>query len=247
MTRSSVMKRAEYCALDLSLQAVESRAVLSSQRQKAILGIKRPIRVLIGDNHPMVREGLNTILTRAKDFEVVGQAKDGEEVCCLYDELSPDILLLDLRLPQKDGFEVIAELMTRIPKPMIIVVTSYQTTEKIRRAFAAGVSGYVLKEIEGAELCDTIWRVFRGEFVASPVVASKLVESLARPGLKERELEILQSLCEGKSNKEMAHQHYLSESAIKQYLKSLFRKLGANGRTDAVAIAAKRGLVETIG
>jgi two-component system NarL family response regulator len=208
--------------------------------------MKTEIRILVTDDHPVVRQGLVTILTRQKDIKVVGQAADGEEACELYDKLLPDLLLLDLRMPKKDGLDVIRDLMTRSPKPRIIVMTTYEATEDVRLALTAGAKGYLLKEAEPSQLWDTVRRVFAGESVLPPGVAGKLVTSLAQPELTEREMQVLRRLCAGDSNKEIAQKIYLSESTVKFYVKSLYKKLGATGRTAAVAIATKRGLVRIV-
>ena len=112
------------------------------------------------------------MLTRQKDMRVIGEAKDGEEACQLYDKLLPDILLMDLRMPKKDGLEVITELMSRTPSPLIIVMTTYEATEDIRLALTAGAKGYMLKDTESAQVCDTVRRVFAGESVLPPAVAT---------------------------------------------------------------------------
>jgi DNA-binding NarL/FixJ family response regulator len=201
------------------------------------------IRILIADDHPTFREGLVELLTRQKDMSVIGQARNGEEVCQLYDKLSPDILLLDLRMPKKDGLEVIKDLMSRAPKPRILVMTTYQATEDIRLALTAGAKGYLLKEAEPAQLWDTVRRVFAGELILPPGVSDKLSASLAEPALSQREMQVLRQLCAGDSNKEIAQKIYLCESSVKFHIRNVYKKLRAAGRTAAVAIAARRGLV----
>jgi two-component system NarL family response regulator len=204
------------------------------------------IRILIADDHPIFREGLIELLTRQKDMSVVGEARNGEEVCQLYDELSPDILLLDLRMPKKDGLEVIKDLMSRAPKPRILVMTTYQATEDIRHALTAGAKGYLLKEAEPAQLWDTVRRVFAGELVLPSGVSDKLSASFGEPALSQREMQVLRELCAGDSNKEIAQKIYLCESSVKFHIRNVYKKLGAAGRTAAVAIAARRGLVRII-
>jgi two-component system NarL family response regulator len=204
------------------------------------------IRILIADDHPIFREGLIELLNRQKDMSVIGEARNGEEVCQLYDELSPDILLLDLRMPKKDGLEVIKDLMSRAPKPRILVMTTYQATEDIRHALTAGAKGYLLKEAEPTQLWDTVRRVFAGELVLPPGVSDKLSASFGEPALSQREMQVLRELCAGDSNKEIAQKIYLCESSVKFHIRNVYKKLGAAGRTAAVAIAARRGLVRII-
>jgi two-component system NarL family response regulator len=204
------------------------------------------IRILSGDDHPIARAGLVEVLARQNDMSVVGEASNGEEVCQLYERLSPDVLLLDLRMPKKDGLEVIKDLMTRTPKPRIMVMTTYQATEDVRLALTAGAKGYLLKEAEPPQLRDAVRRVFAGDLVLPPSVAGKLAGCLAQKGLSRREMQVLRQLCAGDSNKEIAQKLYLSESSVKFYAKNLSKKLGAAGRTAAVAIAERRGLVRII-
>ena len=205
--------------------------------------MNKKIRILIADDHPIVREGLVHALNRQNDMCVIAEASNGVEVCQLHDRLSPDVLLLDLRMPGKDGLEVIKELMTRALKPRIVVMTVCQATEDIRLALTAGARGYLLKEAEPDELRDTIRKVFAGDVVLPPAVSSKLAASLAQPQLSAREMQVLRQLCAGDSNKEIAQKIYLSQSTVKFYIRHLYRKLGAVGRSAAIAIAAQRGLV----
>jgi two-component system NarL family response regulator len=201
------------------------------------------IRIVLADDHPVVREGLASIL-KAKDIKVIGQASDGEEACRLYDELSPDILVLDLRMPKKDGLQAVNELMSRIPKPRIIVMTTYEGEEDVRRALSAGAKGYVLKGTKREEILETVRKVYKGEPAISPDVAAKLATSLTRPELSERELQVLQQMAAGKSNKEIGQVIYVSENTVKAHVKSILAKLDAIGRTEAIAIAIKRGLIQ---
>jgi len=201
------------------------------------------IRIVLADDHPVVREGLASIL-EAKDIKVVGQASDGEEACRLYDKLSPDILVLDLRMPKKDGLQAVNELMSRIPKPRIIVMTTYEGEEDVRRALSAGAKGYVLKGTKREEILETVRKVYKGEPAISPDVAAKLATSLTRPELSERELQVLQQMAAGKSNKEIGQVIYVSENTVKAHVKSILAKLDAMGRTEAIAIAIKRGLIQ---
>ena len=149
-------------------------------------------------------------------------------------------------MPKKDGLEVIKDLMSRAPKPRILVMTTYQATEDIRLALTAGAKGYLLKEAEPAQLWDTVRRVFAGELVLPPGVSDKLSASFGEPALSQREMQVLRELCAGDSNKEIAQKIYLCESSVKFHIRNVYKKLGAAGRTAAVAIAARRGLVRIL-
>jgi two-component system, NarL family, response regulator len=201
------------------------------------------IRILIADDHPVVREGLTTIFELEADLKVVAQARDGEEACRLYRQHSPDILILDLRMPKKDGIEVVTELMSQRPRPRIIVLTHSAKAEDLRRALAAGAKSYLLKGAQPDEVCDTIREVFAGKSSLPRDLAAKLVDSMAQPELSERELQILKQMATGKSNKEIGQVLHISEYTVKNHVRSILKKLNAIGRTEAIAIASGRGLV----
>jgi DNA-binding NarL/FixJ family response regulator len=202
------------------------------------------ITVMIVDDHPVVREGLAAIFKSQKDIKVVGEASNGEEACELSDQLLPDVLLLDLRMPKKDGLEVINELSGRKgPKPRIIVMTTYESEEDIRRTLKAGARGFLAKGTAPQQIRDAVRRVAQGESLLPPSIASKLAESMAHPELSERELQVLQYMASGRSNKEIGQVLYISENTVKAHVKSILAKLDAMGRTEAIAIATKRGLI----
>jgi DNA-binding NarL/FixJ family response regulator len=202
------------------------------------------IRVLIADDHPVIREGLSAILRSEKDIKIVAEATDGEEACKLYDRHSPDVVILDLRMPKKDGLQVVTELMfSRRPKPRIIVMTTYETEEDVRRALRAGAKSYLVKGALSEQILETVRKVAEGEASVSPKIASKLTESMSHPELSPRELQVLRHVASGRSNKEIGQELHITEHTVKAHLKSILTRLDAMGRTEAVAIATKRGLI----
>jgi two-component system NarL family response regulator len=202
------------------------------------------IRVLIADDHPVVREGLAAILRSERDFQVIGEATDGVDACALYDQHLPDVVMLDLRMPRKDGLQVVTELMSsRRPKPRIVVMTTYETEEDVRRALQAGAKSYLVKGALPEQIIETVRRVAAGEALVPSRIASMLTESLGRVELSARELQVLRQLAEGNSNKEIGQTLKITEHTVKAHVKSILAKLGAVGRTEAIAIARKRGLI----
>ena len=208
--------------------------------------VTKQIRVIIADDHPVVLAGLAAMLRSQKDIKVVAEATDGEEVCELYDQLSPDVLMLDLRMPKKDGLQVVTELMSRsgVPKPRIIVMTTYESEEDVRRALRAGAKGYLVKGAGAQQIRQAVRKVAEGEALFPPEIASKLAASMTHPELSERELQVLQYIANGRSNKEIGTILYISENTVKGHVKSILTKLDAMGRTEAIAIATKRGLIQ---
>jgi two-component system NarL family response regulator len=206
--------------------------------------LAQQIRVLLADDHPVVRQGLATILKSEKDLKVVAEAADGEEACELYDQLSPDVLLLDLRMPKKDGLQVVSELMARCaPRPRIIVMTSYESEQDIRQVVKAGAKAFLVKGTRPEQIRDAVRRVGRGESFFPPEIGLKIAESMSHPELSRREAEVLEYLAHGRSNKEIGRALYISEGTVKHHVKSILSKLDAIGRTEASMIAARRGLI----
>ncbi|HEX6566332.1 MAG TPA: response regulator transcription factor [Chthoniobacterales bacterium] len=201
------------------------------------------IRILIADDHPIIRQGLTAILADEPDMKVIGHARDGIEACLLCDQLAPDILMLDLRMPKKDGLAVIRELVLWKRHPLIIVLTTSEKTDDLTQSLFAGAKGYLLKGVEAEQVRRTIREVFAGTSSIPPDVAAKLADSFSQPRLSQRELEVLNQIARGKSNKEIGRLLYLSEHTVKNYVKSVLRKLNATGRTEAIATAVRRGLI----
>ena len=205
------------------------------------------IRVVIADDHPVARQGLSAMLASMDDVKVVAEAADGEEACQLYYQHSPDVLIVDLRMPKKDGLQVVDDLMSgRPPKPRIIVITTYEDEEDIRRSIKAGAKGYLVKVANCEQIEAAVRAVAAGGSLFPTAISLKLVEAVARPELSKRELDVLRYIAIGKSNKEIGVVLYISELTVKGHVRSILEKLGAKGRSEAVAIAVKRGLIQTL-
>jgi len=200
--------------------------------------------VLIADDHPVIREGLAAILNSQSDIKIVAEATDGEEACELYDQLSPDVLMLDLRMPKKDGLQIVAELVSqRVSKPRIVVMTSYDGEHNIRQALSAGAKAFLVKGSHPEQIREAVRRVAQGESFLPPEIALRLAESMCHSELSKRETQVLQYLARGRSNKEIGRALHISEGTVKHHVKSILSKLDAIGRAEAIAIDARRGLV----
>jgi DNA-binding NarL/FixJ family response regulator len=205
------------------------------------------IRVLVVDDHPVVRHGLIAILRYEPGIEVVGDAADGEEAVRLILERRPDVVLLDLRLPKLSGIEVMKRVRPQAPEVRFLVLTTYDTDEYIGPALAAGAQGYLLKDALPDELARGVQAVVQGRAALEPGVAARLLERIAEgergDELSVRELEVLRLLVEGAGNKAIAVRLGLSENTIKTHISRIFAKLGVQSRTEAVTVALQRGLV----
>jgi two-component system NarL family response regulator len=206
--------------------------------------VNAKIRILIADEYPIIREGLVRILNRENDMSVVGEASNGEEACLLYDKLSPDILLLDPRMPKKDGLQVLIELMSRrVCTARMIVMSAFASEQDICQAFRARAKAFLGKDAHPQQIRETIRKVAKGESFIPPEIGFKLAEAISRPELSQRETQVLQHLGRGKSNKEIGRDLFISEGTVKHHVKSILSKLDAVCRAEAMAIAARRGLI----
>lgn len=207
------------------------------------------IRILLADDHKVVRQGLVAILETQPDFEVVGEASSGAEAVELAAKLNPDIILLDLEMPGMDGLNALRAIRAAHPDRKIIVFTAFDTDERIFGAVQAGAQGYLLKGAPRDELFRAIRVVHAGGSLLEPVVAARLIRRVsssqeAAPQLTGRELEVLQLIAGGLQNKEIAAQLRISERTVKFHVSAILGKLGAGNRTEAVAIAVQQGLIE---
>ncbi|MEY2394604.1 MAG: hypothetical protein QOF94_949 [Acidobacteriaceae bacterium] len=201
------------------------------------------IRVLIADDHVTVLEGLAAIIGRQPDMMVVAEAADGQEAVNLWTEYHPDVTLLDLRMPRLDGVGVIENIRKQDASARVIVLTTYDSDTEILRAIKAGTKAYLLKDARREELLDCIRRVNRGETCIPASLAEKLAAGLSSESLTGRELNVLELLAQGKSNKEIGVNLYISETTVKSHLRSIFRKLNVLSRTEAITVASRRGLI----
>ncbi len=207
------------------------------------------IRILIADDHPVVRDGLSAILSTQADFLVVGEAADGQRAYQMVIDLQPDVILLDLEMPGMDGVEVLRRVRESQLEAQAIVFTAFDTDERIMGAVRAGAAGYLLKGAPREEVFAAIRVVSQGGSLLQPLVASRLLAHVAGevpepPELTQREGEVLALLARGLTNKEIAEELVVTERTVKFHVSSLLRKLGAGNRTEAVTIAAQLGLVD---
>jgi DNA-binding NarL/FixJ family response regulator len=204
------------------------------------------IRLLIVDDHPVVRDGLRGMFTGAEGYDVVGEASDGAEALDLADRLQPDVVLMDLRMPGVDGVTAIRRLAERPDPPRVLVLTTYESDTDVVPALEAGATGYLLKDSPRAELFRAVQAAARGESVLAPSVASRLVSQLRTPTadtLSDRELEVLSLIAQGETNRGAAARLFISEATVKTHLLHIYAKLDVSDRAAAVATAYDRGLL----
>lgn len=201
------------------------------------------IRVLIVDDHSIVRQGLATIINRDPEMTVIAQAEDGQQAIVCFGEHQPDVTLMDLRMPQMGGVEAITAICAQFKPARIIVLTTYDGDEDIYRGLQAGAKGYLLKDTKPKELLNAIRMINRGQQYIPPEVGAKLVQRMSNPELSHRELEVLRLMGQGMSNSDIATALTIGESTVKSHVNRILSKLGVSDRTQAVIIAVKRGIV----
>ena len=209
-----------------------------------------PIRVFIADDHAIVRKGVRSLLLLEKDIQVIGEAVNGRETVEKVGELNPDVILMDLVMPELDGIQAIQQIMTKNPKAKVLVLTSFATDDKIFPAIKAGALGYLLKDTDPTELVNAIRQVNAGECSLHPVIARKVLQELnlspkqpatAQP-LTEREVEILRMVAQGKSNRQIAEELVISLGTVRAHLSNILGKLHLASRTQATLYALREGL-----
>ncbi|CAG0944791.1 Response regulator protein VraR [Anaerolineae bacterium] len=212
------------------------------------------IRVLIADDHLIVREGLRLILETADGVELVGEATNGAEALRLAQELQPNVVLMDLQMPVMDGLTAIERLRAELPEIALVILTTYNEDDLMRRGLRAGARGYLLKDTDRATLLDTIRAAARGETLLKPEILARLLSSdeSARANtacdgieLTEREHQVLQAVARGERSKEIAAQLNITERTVKAHLASIYNKLGVDSRAAAIAVAGQRGLLSS--
>ena len=201
------------------------------------------IRVLIVDDHAIVRKGLATIINRDPEMTAIAQAEDGQQAIDAFREYQPDVTLMDLRMPKMGGVEAIMAIRTEFKQARIAVLTTYDGDEDIYRGLQAGAQGYLLKDSKLGELLNAIRAIYNGQKYIPPEVGAKLLQRISNPELSERELEVLRLMAQGMGNQEIGTALIIGESTVKSHINRILSKLGVSDRTQAVITAVKRGIV----
>lgn len=204
----------------------------------------RPIRVLIVDDHPMLREGVAAVVGTQQDIEIVGEAENGQRAIEQFRRLRPDVTLLDLQMPVMGGIDALAAIRVEFPEARVVVLTTYSGDAQAVRALKTGAMGYLLKSALRTELLETIRAAHAGRRHLAREVASEIALHAVDDALSERELSVLKLVAAGQANKQIAAELTITEDTVKAHLKNIFSKLAVRDRTEAVTQAAKRGIIE---
>lgn len=206
--------------------------------------MSNPIRVFSVDDHPLLREGIAALVNSQSDMSLVAQASNGAEAIQIYKQHQPDVTLLDLRLPDMSGIDILIAIRSQFPDARVIMLTTFEGDVEIQRALQAGARGYLLKNMPPSELLDVIRQVHAGKKRIPPEIASQLLEHMSDEVLTEREIEVLREVADGNRNREIAERLFISEETVKVHIKHIMEKLGASDRTQAVAIGLRRGIIQ---
>ncbi|MBO2460065.1 response regulator [Actinomadura violacea] len=207
----------------------------------------RTVRVILVDDHTVMRAGVAALLAGEPGIEIAGEAGDGRAAVALAERLRPDVALVDLRMPVLDGVAATAEILARCPGTRVLILTTYDTDEEIERAVEAGAIGYLLKDATREQLADAVHAAARGETVLAPRVAQRLVARMRQPApvaLTAREVEVLNAVADGLSNADIGRRLVIAEATVKTHLLRVFAKLDVSDRTRAVVVALERGLIK---
>ena len=202
------------------------------------------IRILSVDDHPLFREGIGAVLNSQPDMSLAGVACKGTEAIEAFRALQPDVTLIDLRLPDLNGIEVLLTIRSEFPEARIIVLTTFERDTEIQRALKAGAQGYLLKSMPAKQMIETIRQVHAGKKSVPAQIAATLAEHFADEALSEREIEVLLHVAAGNRNRDIAEKLYIAEETVKVHLRHIMAKLGASDRTEAVTIAVRRGIIQ---
>jgi DNA-binding NarL/FixJ family response regulator len=202
-----------------------------------------PIRILSVDDHPLIREGIATLINHSGDMTLVGEASSGREATQEFREQRPDVTLMDLRLPDMSGIDAMIAIRAEFPDARVVILTTFEGDVEIQRALEAGARGYILKSMPPSDLLNVIRQVHAGKKQIPPEIASNLAEHMGDESLTEREIDVLREVANGNRNRDIAEKLFISEETVKVHIKHIMEKLSASDRTEAVAIGVRRGII----
>jgi DNA-binding NarL/FixJ family response regulator len=217
---------------------------LQNSKEREIMNSQARIRVFSVDDHPLLREGIAAIINNQPDMQMVAQAATGNEAIHKFRQEQPDITLMDLRLPDKSGIDSLIAIRSEFPDARFIVLTTFEGDVEIQHALEAGARGYLLKSMPPKELVEGIRQVYAGKKCIAPNLAAKVAEHMGEQALTPREKDVLQHIAGGNRNRDIAERLFISEETVKVHIKHIMEKLGASDRTQAVAIAVRRGIIQ---
>jgi len=203
----------------------------------------KTIRVLSADDHPLLREGIATLINSQPDMKLIAEAANGQEAIHQFNQHRPDVTLMDLRLPDISGIDAVIAIRSEHPEARIIMLTTFEGDVEIQRALEAGARGYLLKSMPPKDMVEAIRQVHAGKKRIPAEIASHLAEHMGDEALTEREIEVLRAIAEGNRNRDIANQLFISEETVKVHIKHIMEKLNASDRTQAVAIGVRRGII----